>query len=194
MFSEIIRQLKIGCLLLISMTLLTGVLYPLGITALAQYFFPIKANGSLIQQAGKKIGSELIGQSFSAADYFWGRPSATPLFPYNATNSAGSNQSPSNPDFLSAVAMRTATFQNMIANDSLVPINLVTASGSGLDPEISPAAALYQVPRVAKARGISEEALRDLIQQHVIERALGIFGEPRVNVVLLNLSLNDLGK
>ncbi len=194
MFSAIINQLKIGFLLLVSMTILTGVLYPLGITGLAQYFFPEEANGSLIQDAEKVIGSRWICQAFSAPKYFWGRPSATLAVPYDAAYSTGSNSGPSNPAFLSTVRERVAKFHQIDKGHALVPVELVTASGSGLDPEISPVAAFYQVPRIAKARGISEEAVRALIQDHLVKRTFGVLGEPRVNVLLLNLSLNDLSQ
>lgn len=194
MFSTIVTQLKIGVLLLISMTVLTGVLYPLGITAMAQSFFPEKANGSFIQKAEKVIGSRWIGQAFSAPQYFWGRPSATLPVPYDATHSTGSNSGPSNPAFLDAVKARVEKFQKIQSTHDLIPVELVTASGSGLDPEISPVAALYQVPRIAKARGVSEETLRILIKTHQLDRTFGVLGEPRVNVLLLNLSLNDLSQ
>lgn len=192
MLSDIVAPIKTAGLLLISMTLITGVMYPLGVTGLAHYFFPSQANGSLMQHEGKMIGSKWIGQSFSAVHYFWGRPSATTPFPYNAANSSGSNSGPSNPIFLATVAERAAKLK--ISDTALVPIDLVTASGSGLDPEISPAAALYQVSRIAKARGIAEEDLKVLIKSHTVDRTFGVLGEPRLNVLQLNLSLDNLSE
>jgi K+-transporting ATPase ATPase C chain len=189
MLTEIIKQLKTGFILILLITLLTGIIYPFVITGLAHYFFPWQANGSLIAVNNRLVGSLLIGQSFTEPNYFWGRPSATTPFPYNAENSSGSNLGPSNPDLLAAVKTRISALQ---PGEQSIPVDLVTASGSGLDPEISPLAAFYQVPRIAKARKISEQALRLLIQQFIKTPTFGILGEARVNVLQLNLALDNL--
>ncbi|MBL8055330.1 MAG: potassium-transporting ATPase subunit KdpC [Anaerolineales bacterium] len=180
-------------------TLLTGLLYPLAVTGLAQALFPLQANGSLVQQAGRTVGSALIGQAFDDPGYFWGRPSATSPFPYNAFDaaslsaSAGSNYGPLNPALLDRVQARIAALQAADpGNPAPFPVDLVTASASGLDPHISPAAALYQVPRVARARGLPEAQVRQLVEQHTEGRQFGVLGEPRVNVLLLNLALDGL--
>jgi K+-transporting ATPase ATPase C chain len=179
--------------LFVLLPLLTGLVYPLAVTVLAQVAFPSQANGSLIRQHDKLIGSELIGQSFDDAKYFWGRPSATDVFPYNAASSTGSNLGPTNPDLLKAVKERIEKIRAAHPDEtSPVPVELVTASASGLDPHISPAAAEYQVARVAKARGTSTKAIRQLVAQHTEERTLGVLGEPRVNVLRLNLALDAM--
>src|SRR4030042_2745932 len=160
------------------LTILTGVLYPLAITGVAQVIFPHQANGSLIAQNGKVVGSELIGQSFDNPGYFWGRLSATSPYPYNARASAGSNLGPSNPKLTEEVKARIAAL--LLAdptNNSPIPVDLVTASGSGLDPDISIAAALYQVGRVAKARGLSEEDVIALVGHHTQRKQFGLLGE-----------------
>lgn len=189
----ILKQIRTSILLLLAFTALTGVLYPLVVTAVAQILFPSRANGSLIERNGSLLGSELIGQSFDAPRYFWGRPSATTNVPYDARASSGSNLGPSNPVFLDAVRRRV---HNLRGADSLdfqpVPVDLVTASGSGLDPHISVMAALVQVPRVARERGLSEERIRALVQNHSEGRQLGFLGEPRINVLLLNLDLDTM--
>jgi K+-transporting ATPase ATPase C chain len=172
-------------------TLITGVAYPALVTAIAELVFPRQANGSLIVKDDKAVGSALIGQPFDDPKYFWGRPSATSPFGYNAGASAGSNLSPTNADLIKAVqgrvdALRTAD----PGNTAPVPVDLVTASGSGLDPHISPAAALYQVERVAKARKMSAADVRALVERHTEGRQLGFLGEPRVNVLALNLALD----
>lgn len=186
------NQLKIAFRLLLLLTVLTGLLYPVFVTFLAQIIFPWQANGSLIKKNNQVIGSKLIGQSFTDAKYFWGRPSATSPFPYNAASSAGSNLGPSNPDFLVTINNRVTTIKQTNLQNNLVPVDLVTASGSGLDPEISPLAAFYQVSRIAKARGISEQTIQLLINNSIKKRVLGILGEPRVNILELNLSLDHL--
>ena len=172
------------------LSVITGLLYPLVITGVAQVAFPHQANGSLITSQGKVVGSELIGQPFAGPDYFWSRPSATGTVAYNAAASSGSNLGPSNPALHQAVADRIAALRQADASATgPVPADLVTASGSGLDPHISPAAAHYQAPRIARARGLPVAEVTQLIEGHTEGRALGLFGEPRVNVVRLNLAL-----
>lgn len=172
-------------------TVITGVAYPLLVTAIAQIGFPDQANGSLLVKDGKPLGSALIGQPFDNPKYFWGRPSATTPFPYNAGSSSGSNLSPTNVDLVKAVRARVEALRAADpGNTAPVPVDLVTASASGLDPHISPAAALYQVRRVARARGLAEDAVRRLVDQHTESRQLGLLGESRVNVLTLNLTLD----
>jgi K+-transporting ATPase ATPase C chain len=192
----LIRPALVSLLLL---TLLTGIIYPLVVTGIAQLVFPRQANGSLIVSGGKPVGSTLIGQSFDDPKYFWGRLSATGDFPYNAFNaqtltaSSGSNYGPTNPALLAAVQARIAALQAADpGNKSPIPVDLVTASGSGLDPDISVAAALYQVARVARVRGMTDEAVRALVDRFTAGRQLGFLGEPRVNVLKLNLALDGI--
>jgi K+-transporting ATPase ATPase C chain len=187
------EQLRPSVMTLLILTLLTGLLYPLAVTGLAQWLFPHQANGSLIVRDGKILGSELIGQYFDAPQYFWGRPSATAPFPYNAGASSGSNLGPMNPALIDAVKGRVAALREADpGNDAQIPVDLVTASGSGLDPHISPAAAAYQVRRVARIRGMDESALRRLVAEHTEGRQFGLLGEPRVNVLKLNLALGGM--
>jgi potassium-transporting ATPase KdpC subunit len=177
--------------LLIVLTVLTGLAYPLAVTGIAQVAFPKKANGSLIERDGQVIGSRLIGQPFDEPRYFWGRPSATAPFPYNAASSGASNQGPTSPALIEEVRSRVEALKaSDPGNTTPVPVDLVTTSGSGLDPDISPAAALWQVPRVARARGLKEADVRDLVAQYTVCRQLGVLGERRVNVLELNNALD----
>jgi K+-transporting ATPase ATPase C chain len=193
MVKNVISQFRPAVVALAIFTLITGVFYPLFVTGIAQIAFPHQANGSLIVQNGQTIGSELIGQPFDDPRYFWGRPSATSPFPYNGAASSGSNLGPDNPALLEAVKARIEALKAGDPENPLpVPVDLVTASGSGLDPDISVAAALYQVSRIAKTRGMSEDAVRSLIESYIKEPQLGDLGEPRVNVLELNLALDKL--
>lgn len=174
--------------------LATGIVYPIAVTGVGQAFFPEQAQGSLIEANDRAVGSRLIGQSFGDPRYFFGRPSATSLFPYNAAFSTGSNLGPSNPALTSAVRERVAALHAAAPETVAVPIpvDLVTASGSGLDPHISPAAAFYQVRRVARLRRLQEARVRALVEAHIEKRTFGILGELRVNVLRLNLALDEL--
>jgi K+-transporting ATPase ATPase C chain len=184
-------QLRPALVSLAALTLITGLLYPLVVTGVAQVLFPRQANGSLILIDGKPVGSSLIGQPFDAPKYFWGRPSATSPFPYNAAASSGSNLGPTNDALLKAVQARIDALKTADPDNPLpLPVDLVTASGSGLDPHISPASAAYQVRRVARVRGSEEAMVLQLVSQHTEGRQFGILGEPRVNVLALNLALD----
>ena len=191
-------HLRAALVIFALLTLLTGVVYPLAVTLFAQVVFPYQANGSVLTQDGKTVGSEWIGQSFDDPHYFWGRPSATQKddkdLPYNAASSTGSNRGPTNPDLLKEIDQRVKAMRDAHPDQSgAVPVDLVTASASGLDPHISPAAAEYQVKRVAKTRGLKEDVVRQFVRENTEARTLGVLGEPRVNVLKLNLAL-DAGK
>lgn len=190
MFKELLTQLRTGLILMILLTLITGLIYPLLVTGLAQLFFPWQSNGSLIKKEGKFIGSRWIGQRFSDPGYFMGRPSATTPFSYNGASSSGSNSGPSNRVFLETVKARSAQLKPYTSlNHPFIPVDLVTASASGLDPEISPEAAFFQVSRIATVRKIPENEIAALIHRQIQQRTFGILGEPRVNVLQLNLAL-----
>jgi potassium-transporting ATPase KdpC subunit len=195
-----LREARPAIVLVVALTLVTGLIYPLVITGLAQVLFPRQANGSLVEQGGKVVGSALIGQPFNGDGYFHGRPSATTRpdpndatktvdAPYNAANSGGSNLGPTNKALIERVKGEVDKLQAQ-KPAAQVPIDLVTTSGSGLDPHITPQAALFQVPRVAKARNIPEDRIRQLVDQNTEGRTLGLLGEPRVNVLALNMALD----
>jgi len=204
------KQLKTALIAFALLSILLGIVYPVAMTVVAQALFPSQANGSLIMKDGKAVGSALIGQGFSDPKYFWGRPSATSPVPYTAFNAAkdtgstGTNYGPLNPALISADpknpglvkaavdALHAANQAAGVDDTALIPVDLVTASASGLDPDISPAAAKYQVPRVAKVRGLSEAVVQQLVDQYTTGRALGFLGEPHVNVLELNLALDAL--
>jgi K+-transporting ATPase ATPase C chain len=189
------KQLRAALVSLAMLTLITGVIYPLVVTGIARAAFPKKSGGSLIVRDGRMSGSELIGQPFDDPRYFWGRPSATGPFPYNAAASSGSNLGPANPSLADAVEARIEALRAVDPeNTRPIPADLVTASGSGLDPHISVPAALYQAPRVARTRGLIEEQVLLLVQRHIEDRQFGILGEPRVNVLKLNLALDGMSQ
>lgn len=187
------RQLYPAVMLTLALTVLTGLLYPLAITGVAQVLFPRQANGSLIMDNnGHVVGSRLVGQPFDDPKFFWGRLSATSPFPYNAASSSGSNLAPTNQALIDAVQARVKALREADpGNTAPVPVDLVTASGSGLDPHISVAAAAYQIPRVARVRKLSMEGVRGLVRRHTEGRQFGLLGEPRVNVLELNRALEQ---
>lgn len=188
-----LKELKPAFVMLLALTVLTGILYPLLVTGIAQGLFPDAANGSLIKQNGNLAGSAMIGQPFSDPKYFWGRPSATGPTPYNAAASSGSNQGPLNPALEDAVKVRIAALKAADPSQTEpIPVDLVTASGSGLDPHISPSAAAWQAPRIARLRGLPLDTVEGLVAQHTQGRQFGVLGEARVNVLQLNLALDGL--
>ncbi|WP_340120822.1 potassium-transporting ATPase subunit KdpC [Methylobacter svalbardensis] len=186
------KQIKPAILMLLFFTVLTGIAYPLAVTFSAQIVFPSQANGSLLGGKEQPLGSELIGQAFTRPEYFWGRPSATSPAAYNGGASGGSNQGPTNPALIDAVQMRIKALRDADPSHSeALPVDLVTASASGLDPHISPAAAAYQISRVALARQMSPDSVRELVDRYTETRQWGVLGEPRVNVLKLNLALDQ---
>jgi len=187
-----VKEIKNGILLFVFLSLLTGVLYPVSVTLIAQLMFPLQANGSIVHRAdGTPAGSSLVGQPFSGPGYFWSRPSATADFPYNPLASGGSNLGPTNKDFIGQVAGRVRSFQEAGIRGQ-IHADLAMASGSGLDPHISPESAFMQIPRIAKARGMSEATLHSLVRAHLEDRQFRLLGAPRVNVLLLNSALEQL--
>lgn len=188
-----LRQFKSALVIFGVLTLITGGLYPALVTGIAQMLFPFQANGSLIQHNGQVLGSTLIGQSFTDPKYFWGRISATSPYPYNAAASSGSNLGPTNPALLSEVQARIDALRAADpGNTQPIPVDLVTSSASGLDPDISPAAAYYQVPRIARLRGLEEARVKDLVTKYVQPPQFGFLGQARVNVLELNFALDRL--
>ncbi|HLF66044.1 MAG TPA: potassium-transporting ATPase subunit KdpC [Gammaproteobacteria bacterium] len=193
MFKTFLTELRPAIMILLTFTVLTGIIYPLVVTGIGQLLFPQQAQGSLILEQTQVRGSHLLGQAFTQAKYFWGRPSHTASFPYNAASSGASNFGPSNPNLLTTITDRLAHYQQADpSNKNKIPIELLMASGSGLDPQLSPAAAYYQADRVARARGIAPDVVHQLITQHIKDRTFYLLGEPRVNVVALNIALDAL--
>jgi potassium-transporting ATPase KdpC subunit len=191
--SSMRRQLRSALILLGVMILFTGIIYPVLVTLIAQVIFPHQANGSLIESEGKYLGSELIGQQFDQEGYFWGRPSATLPFPYNGSSSSGSNYGPSNKELLVNIQKRIEALKKSDPENTMsIPVDLVTYSASGLDPHISLAAALYQIPRVARVRDMNEVILQEMVNRFTEGRQFGVLGEPRVNVLRLNLALDKI--
>lgn len=191
--NALVKELRPSLVALVLFTLLTGILYPLVVTGIAQVVFPLQANGSLVVKGGQVVGSSLIGQPFDDPKYFWGRLSATAPVAYNAAASSGSNLGPTNPALVTEVEGRVKSLHDADPNNTQpIPVDLVTSSASGLDPHISVAAAEYQLARVARARQMSEAQVRTLVEQHTEGRTFGILGEPRVNVLELNLALDGL--
>ena len=192
MFRE---QFKPAILIFLILTVVTGIVYPLFVTGIAQVFFHDQANGSLIYRNNRPVGSTLIGQEFNDPKYFWGRISATSPVPFNAAASSGSNFGPSNPALIDAVKARIKALKDLDQdNTNSIPVDLVTSSASGLDPHISLAAAYYQVPRVARSRGLSQDVVKNIVKQHTAGRLLGVIGEPVVNVLEANLALDEYKK
>lgn len=187
-----LQELRTATFMLIALTILTGGVYPFLVTVIAQVAWHEQAQGSLLHDGQRTIGSKLIGQAFSSPDYFWGRLSATGPMPYNAASSNGSNRGPLHPELKSAAETRIAALSAASAPGAGLPVDLVTASASGLDPHISPAGALFQVARVAASRKLAEDSVRELVRQQIEGRQLGILGEPRVNVLRLNMALDQL--
>jgi len=186
-----LKHFRTSLILVIALTILTGVVYPVAVTGVSAFLFPSKSRGSLIIEKGQILGSELIGQQFSDPKYFWSRLSATTPYPYNSAASTGSNYGPLNPALFDAAKKRIQDLKSADPQNSQpIPVDLVTASGSGLDPHISIGAALYQIPRVAKARNVKDEQIRLLVDQFTEGRQWGFLGEPRVNVLKLNLALD----
>jgi potassium-transporting ATPase KdpC subunit len=193
--AAMITMIRTAFTSLLLFTILTGIIYPLTVTGIAQTLFPRQANGGIIMKNGKAVGSGLIGQQFDDPKYFWGRLSATGPYPYNGGSSSGSNLGPNNPDLMKAAQARMDALRAADpGNGAKIPVDLITASASGLDPQISPAAAEYQVHRVAKAREIDDAKVRDIVARYTKDRWIGLIGEPVVNVLALNLALDEYGK
>jgi potassium-transporting ATPase KdpC subunit len=193
MWQMIREQIKPAILVLLLFSIITGIIYPLLITALGNLIFPYQASGSLMLNDGKVVGSALIGQFFKDPQYFWGRPSATALYPYHAMASGGSNLAPSHPELINLLKQRINNLHQADPENTLpIPLELITSSGSGLDPQISPRAALYQTHRIAKARKITEDKIISLINEYTEPRQFNFLGESRVNILKLNLALDDL--